>query len=73
MANGIQFARIAGNKCPCYKCDDRYPACHSYCEKYKEYRQKLDSINEQARRDREMENCVIETRKRLHGNKERQI
>lgn len=21
-------------KVPCYDCQDRYPACHSYCEKY---------------------------------------
>lgn len=73
MGESIHIARISGNKCPCYKCDDRYPGCHGYCEKYLEYRKKLDEVNEKARLDNEMRNSIIETRKRLRGNKEKQI
>lgn len=41
---------------PCYKCNDRYYACHDTCEKYaefkagiKEYRQKMIAENESRR------------------------
>ena len=29
--------------CPCKGCDDRYIGCHGKCDKYKEYRDKLDA------------------------------
>lgn len=33
-------------KSPCYECGtDRHPGCHARCEKYREFRAKLDGIN----------------------------
>ena len=29
---------------PCKGCPDRYPACSDYCDKYKEFRRKLDDM-----------------------------
>ena len=29
---------------PCYNCNDRHAGCHSECEKYLEYRVKLEEI-----------------------------
>lgn len=31
-------------KCPCKGCENRTPTCHSSCDGYKEYRQKLDEV-----------------------------
>lgn len=28
---------------PCMGCEDRYPACHGHCEKYKEWRAEFDA------------------------------
>ena len=30
------------NKCPCYQCTEREKACHSTCEKYKDWRKAYD-------------------------------
>ena len=35
---------------PCLDCKDRVLKCHSTCERYKEYRQTLYELNEEARR-----------------------
>lgn len=33
-------------KSPCYSCkDERHPGCHARCEKYLEFRARLDGIN----------------------------
>lgn len=31
---------------PCYGCTDRVTCCHSKCQKYANYREKLDSYNQ---------------------------
>lgn len=36
-------------KSPCHKCKEREVGCHSTCEKYAEFRQRLDEINERER------------------------
>lgn len=35
--------------CPCKGCKDRYPACHSKCDKYKQWRKELDERREANR------------------------
>lgn len=35
--------------CPCRKCKDRYPACHSHCDRYKEWRADLDKRKEESK------------------------
>ena len=33
--------------CPCKDCKERFPACHSHCNRYKEWRAKLDKLKEE--------------------------
>ena len=45
---------------PCYQCPDRRivpVSCHSHCEKYAEYREKVDQIN-RARFEYELKKSV---------------
>ena len=34
---------------PCYKCENRNPPCHDNCEKYKDFRKQVDTINANRR------------------------
>lgn len=36
---------------PCKDCPDRYPSCHSVCEKYAEYKQRKADIYEMKRKE----------------------
>ena len=40
---------------PCKDCADRHPACHSHCEKYKEWKAEWDALREKERRRKEQE------------------
>ena len=31
--------------CECKDCDDRYPGCHDKCDRYAEYRKKVEKAN----------------------------
>ena len=33
-----------GIESPCYGCQDRAPACHDKCERFAEYKRKVDEI-----------------------------
>jgi hypothetical protein len=35
---------------PCKDCPDRIPGCHGSCDRYKEWKQRLDELNK-ARRE----------------------
>lgn len=36
--------------CPCYKCEERYEACHDHCDKYKTWKKPLaDSYEERVK------------------------
>lgn len=37
------------NDCKCRGCTDRHPGCHSTCENYKAFREKIDEKNKNAR------------------------
>lgn len=39
-------------KSSCVNCQERYVGCHSVCDKYKEYRKKLDEFNEAVRKSK---------------------
>lgn len=41
---------------PCYKCEDRCPACHDRCERYKEWKSVEDRKKESVR-----DACLTET------------
>ena len=38
-------------KCPCKDCEEREVACHSTCEKYKKYKEKLAKLPKDKRED----------------------
>ena len=39
-------------KSPCHNCENRKIGCHGSCDKYKEYRQKYDALNEKEKKDK---------------------
>lgn len=45
-----------GIESPCLLCEDREPACHDSCERYREYKAKVDEVkgrrNEAARQEK---------------------
>lgn len=58
MGNRIYDYRImiySQQICPCNKCQERSAECHGKCEKYKEYRQKLDSIKAECSKAKQKE------------------
>jgi len=32
-------------KSPCYKCPDRYPNCHDFCEEYQAFKERRQEIH----------------------------
>lgn len=59
--NGVKFASF-GITGPCLDCEERHPGCHSECEKYLEYRKKLDEARAKYQKQRETENNYYEAR-----------
>lgn len=41
-----------GIKCACKDCTDRKLGCHATCEKYKEYKEKSETINKIIRNEK---------------------
>lgn len=70
MANTprYRYQMIAADKkagsAPCKDCPDRYPACASNCQKYREWKRKRDYIRAEimgaAKGQREAETALIE-------------
>lgn len=46
----------------CYYCTDRYVGCHSKCEKYIDYRNKLDEENKKIREIKYKESIAYSTK-----------
>ena len=42
-------------KGPCKDCPDRTPGCHGKCEKYLDYRARLDAMKEEERKRKRLE------------------
>lgn len=42
-------------KSPCYDCDKRKTPCHDTCDRYKEYRAKIDAEKDLRKEQGEME------------------
>lgn len=40
---------------PCKDCDKRHSGCHSQCEKYRDWRKKMDDAMEKRQKAREAE------------------
>lgn len=47
---------------PCKECNDRYIACHDFCEKYKTWRQEFEAIKEIVFKQRMNEKMLDERR-----------
>ena len=60
--------------CPCKDCTDRHIACHCECEKYKEFKENREQINQEIRKKAEQENSLISYERqrveRIMGKKE---
>ena len=52
---------------PCYGCADRHLGCHSSCEKYEKFRERLDEIH----KERDMETALnyLDTRRKLDAQR----
>lgn len=48
----IHRARGVAMKTPCYKCTEREVGCHSKCDRYIEFREKLDKENKARLEDK---------------------
>lgn len=35
---------------PCKDCKNRHPACHDFCDRYKEWKQRLEKVNEERKK-----------------------
>lgn len=61
-------------KSPCYKCEQRYVGCHSYCEAYKNYRKEnaqIRSVIKSAKaRNADITYYVVKAVKRMQKKKE---
>ena len=62
--------------CPCGGCPNRLSgerdaSCHGSCERYKEWRKKLDAINETARKTNNKADIISEDLKRFLWRKQR--
>ena len=53
---------------PCRKCKDRYPACHSHCDKYSEWQKIMDAEKKSFWKN-ESGNCMHAELVRDHKNR----
>lgn len=52
-------------KVPCQNCEKRHLSCHSKCDAYKAYKQELDKLNEQVRKEFEEDSFYNEVRSKV--------
>lgn len=53
--------------CPCIGCvpPTRHPGCHSQCDGYKEWRKELDAYNENIRKQKQIDNDIVDAKRSL--------
>ena len=51
------------NKTPCYNCTDREPGCHSVCEKYRDYKDRVNQIKEPKEAGRDADDVLYRRRR----------
>lgn len=49
---------VTREKPPCKDCPDRVPGCHGSCDRYKEWKQRLDELNK-ARKEYENKRNLV--------------
>ena len=60
----VKFNRVNTSGCPCKDCTERYPACHDKCEKFMEWRKKVDTQRENERQFHIRMDTMSENKKR---------
>ena len=58
------FNRERNSHCPCRGCEERQEACHGHCERYKEWKEELDRLNDKIYRDRKSADTMSTASKR---------
>ena len=58
---------------PCYRCTERFPACHDSCEQYKEWAKLVREIRKTKREDNENIRVSIESIYRFKRKKGEKI
>ena len=62
---GYSFNRENFYDCPCSRdCDERYPACHDHCDKFKKWRKKLEKAREEERKYHRNNDLISDDTKR---------
>jgi len=54
-------------KAPCYECGKRTQGCHGSCEEYGAFREKIDKIKDEKRKERELEEFFSDALSRLNA------
>lgn len=60
-------------KSPCFKCPERYPGCHDYCEEYQSFQERRKEIQMSRLKRNNLDDYFIEAvrkvkkKRRLHG------
>jgi len=57
--------------CPCKDCEERYPACHDQCGKFREFRKEIDRKRIAEQTARESSDILSESKKRAIWRKQR--
>ena len=66
----MAFNREYNNGCPCMGCTDRHQGCHGKCDKYKEWRAKMDKLMK-ARQDARVDTMSEARAKKIWREKRR--
>ena len=48
---------------PCHRCEERQMRCHSYCERYKTYRQQQEAAYEKRHEVADLQDFLIKNRR----------
>lgn len=51
---------------PCLNCNDRVVGCHGKCEKYKSYRDKIDKIHKENRKNTDINLYIFQRNRRIN-------
>lgn len=60
-----------GNAC-CLNCEERHIGCHSKCEKYKKFRQRIDNIKEAKIEEKKQNRSSVTLARNLKRKMKRQ-
>ena len=58
-------------KCACKGCEERYPACHSECAKYAEFKERVAKVNEEKKKHGTSSDLISDERLKTIWKKQR--